>query len=64
VEARVRADMDSVRKGLRSGDIEKDTYERLNCATCEVTLETKNDPDALGTVRRCPECESEWQRIG
>ncbi len=56
--------MDSVRKGLRAGDIEKDTYERLNCAACEVTLETKNDPDALGTVRRCPDCGTEWQRIG
>ncbi len=63
-EARVGPSMDSVRKGLRSGDIEKDTYERLNCSGCEVTLETKNDPDALGKVRRCPECGKEWQRIG
>ncbi len=56
--------MDSVRKGLRAGDIEKDTYERLTCAACGVTLETKNDPDALGTVRQCPKCGTEWQRIG
>ena len=56
--------MDSVRKGLRSGDIEKDTYERLTCATCGEQLGTKNDPDAIATVRFCPECGSEWKKLG
>jgi hypothetical protein len=56
--------MESVRKGMRSGAIEKDTYERLNCAECDEELGTKNDPDEMGTVRFCPECGREWQRIG
>ncbi|MFT4944210.1 MAG: rRNA maturation endonuclease Nob1 [Halovenus sp.] len=56
--------MDSVRKGLRAGDIEKDTYERLQCAACEASLETRDDPDNVGQVRTCPECGSEWRRLG
>jgi hypothetical protein len=56
--------MQSVRKGLRSGAIEKDTYERLACADCEEELATKNDPDALGAVRVCPECGREWKKVG
>lgn len=55
--------MDSVRKALRSGDLEKDVFGRLNCADCEAELATKNDPDEIGSVRRCPECGSEWREL-
>lgn len=54
----------SVRKGLRDGDIEKDTYERLTCARCETTLQTEDDPDELHTVKRCPECGRRWKQLG
>ncbi len=56
--------MDSVRKGLRAGDLEKDTYGRLRCSACEETLETEDDPDEVGQIRSCPGCGSEWRRIG
>jgi NAD-dependent SIR2 family protein deacetylase len=56
--------MESVRKGLRSGKLEKDTYERLNCADCDEPLTTENDPEAIGKVRVCPECGMEWKEIG
>lgn len=55
--------MKSVRKALRDGTLEKDTYERLNCAECKQTLKTKNDPDEVGTVRVCPDCGGEWKEI-
>lgn len=55
--------MESVRKGLRAGEIEKDTYERLSCAECEAVLKTKNDPDEVGTVRLCPDCGREWREV-
>lgn len=55
--------MESVRKGLRNGSLEKDTYERLECAACGETLETKNDPDAIGKVRVCPSCGREWKEL-
>lgn len=56
--------MESVRKGLRSGAIEKDTYERLACADCGETLATENDPDKLETIRVCPECGKQWKKVG
>ncbi|MFB6142088.1 MAG: HVO_0758 family zinc finger protein [Halorientalis sp.] len=56
--------MESVRKGLRAGDIEKDTYQRLKCAECEQELGTKDDPDSISTVRFCPECGREWKKVG
>lgn len=56
--------MESVRKGLRAGDIEKDTYERLVCADCDEPLNTRSDPDDVGKVRRCAECGREWQQLG
>lgn len=56
--------MESTRKGLRSGDLEKDTYGRLTCTECEEHLDTKNDPDEIGRVRVCPECDSEWKEVG
>jgi hypothetical protein len=55
--------MKSTRKGLRDGELMKDTYERLNCAACEKTLKKKNDPDEVFSVRTCPECESEWKEL-
>jgi hypothetical protein len=55
--------MKSVRKGLREGDLERDTYERLMCAECETVLDTKNDPDEVGTVRTCPDCGRRWQEL-
>lgn len=56
--------MKSIRKGLRAGELEKDTYERLTCAECGQQLSTENDPDAVGRVRVCPECGREWQEVG
>jgi peptide subunit release factor 1 (eRF1) len=56
--------MESTRKGLRSGDLDKDTYGRLNCTECDVHLDTKNDPDEVGRVRVCPECGQEWKEVG
>lgn len=55
--------MKSVQKGLRDGDIEKDTYGRLSCCECEQNLQTVNDPDQLGHVRRCPECGIEFKEL-
>lgn len=55
--------MDSVRSGLRAGDLEKDNYGRLACTECEQELGTENDPDEIGKVRVCPECETKWQEM-
>lgn len=61
---RILIDMDSVRNGLRAGDLEKDTYERVLCAECNEELKTENDPDEIGSVRVCPECGRKWKQIG
>ncbi len=61
--ALVRQVMQSVQKGLRAGEIAKDTYDRLECAECGVQLTTKNDPEEVGSVRACPECGREWQQL-
>ncbi|MFB6126399.1 MAG: HVO_0758 family zinc finger protein [Halolamina sp.] len=55
--------MKSTRKGLRNGDLYKDTYERLACADCEQTLATDAAEDEVYTVRRCPECDGEWKEL-
>ena len=55
--------MKSTRKGLREGDLFKDTYERLNCADCEKVLKTENDPDEVFAVRVCPECNAEFKEL-
>jgi len=60
----IALDMKSVRKGLRQGDIEKDTYGRLSCTRCGDSLKSHNDPDTIGTVRTCPTCDGEWKEIG
>jgi len=55
--------MDSVRKALRAGDVEKDNYGRLSCTSCDEPLSTDNDPDEVGKVRVCPECGNEWKEL-
>lgn len=55
--------MKSVRKALRDGDLSKDNYGRLSCVDCDTTLKSRNDPSEIGTVRLCPNCESEWQEL-
>ncbi len=55
--------MKTVRKGLRDGDIEKDTYERLHCTNCEKPLKTNNEPGEVGSIRVCPECGAEWREL-
>ena len=56
--------MESIRKGLRSGAVEKDTYGRLRCTDCEEELTTANDPKAIGKVRSCPACDRAWKELG
>ena len=55
--------MKSTRKGLRDDELFKDTYERLNCAACEKTLKTEDDPDEVFSVRICPECNRRWKEL-
>lgn len=55
--------MKSTRKGLRGGELEKDTYDRLTCADCEETLKKRNDPDEIFSVRICPDCGTEWKEL-
>ncbi len=55
--------MQSVRKALRDGVLEKDTYERVVCGDCEETLKTENDPDQIGSVRVCPDCGGRWKEL-
>lgn len=56
--------MKSTQKGLRAGELEKDTYGRLLCADCEQDLDTENDPDVIGRVRVCPNCGGQWKEVG
>jgi predicted RNA-binding Zn-ribbon protein involved in translation (DUF1610 family) len=55
--------MESVRKGLRAGDIDKDTYGRLECARCSVRLGKKEDEDGVGFLHSCPDCGRVWRRM-
>jgi predicted RNA-binding Zn-ribbon protein involved in translation (DUF1610 family) len=55
--------MESVRKGLRAGDITKDTYDRLQCEACGSHLSTRDDPEEVGSVRACPDCGREWHQV-
>lgn len=55
--------MKSTRKGLRDGELFKDTYERLNCSECEMTLKKEDDPEEVYSVRICPECGQEWKEL-
>ncbi|ELZ91807.1 hypothetical protein C440_15884 [Haloferax mucosum ATCC BAA-1512] len=55
--------MKTTRKGLRDGELEKDTYERLTCSECGKSLKKKNDPDEVFSVRTCPKCGREWKEL-
>lgn len=55
--------MKSTRKALRDDDLFKDTYERLNCADCEMVLKTTTDTDTVFDVRTCPECGAEYKDL-
>lgn len=55
--------MDTVRKGLRNGDLQKDNYGRVACSTCDETLKKRSDPGEVGSVRVCPDCEAEWREL-
>ena len=55
--------MKTVRKALRDGELEKDTYERLVCADCEKQLKTRDNPDDVGSIRICEDCGAEWREI-
>ncbi|MFB6133244.1 MAG: HVO_0758 family zinc finger protein [Halanaeroarchaeum sp.] len=55
--------MDSVRAGLRSGELERDTYDRLVCASCGTQLKRRDDPDEIFDVRRCPECGAAYKQL-
>ncbi|MFA9517714.1 HVO_0758 family zinc finger protein [Halopenitus sp. H-Gu1] len=55
--------MKSTRKGLRDGDLKKDTYERLTCAKCDKTLKKENDPDEVFSVRVCAECGATYKEL-
>ena len=55
--------MKSVRRALRDGEVEKDTYGRLTCTGCAESVKTRNDPDEVFTVKVCPECDSEWKEL-
>jgi rRNA maturation endonuclease Nob1 len=56
--------MKSVRSALRKGEIEKDNYERLSCASCEKNLKTENPADELYSLKFCPECGRKWKQLG
>ncbi|MGA9402277.1 HVO_0758 family zinc finger protein [Haladaptatus sp.] len=53
--------MQSVRSGLRKGEVEKDTYGRLSCSDCRESLKTRNDPSEVYSARLCPDCGSKWR---
>lgn len=55
--------MQSVRKGLRSQEIIKDTYGRLQCAECGIDLAKRHIEDDIGSIMSCPECNKEWRRV-
>ncbi|AKH97097.1 HVO_0758 family zinc finger protein [Halanaeroarchaeum sulfurireducens] len=55
--------MESVRKGLRAGELERDTYDRLVCAECGTQLQREDAPDEIYTLRRCPNCGAEYKQI-
>lgn len=56
-------DMDSVQAGLRADDLERDTYDRLQCTACGSVLKTQDDSEGIGRKRVCPDCRSEWREL-
>ncbi|ELZ73091.1 MULTISPECIES: HVO_0758 family zinc finger protein [Haloferax] len=55
--------MKTTRKGLRDGELEKDTYGRLTCSECGESLKKKNDPDEVFSLRICADCGREWKEL-
>lgn len=55
--------MDSVQAGLRADDLERDTYDRLQCTACGSVLKTQDDSEGIGRKRVCPDCRSEWREL-
>ncbi|MFW5938040.1 MAG: HVO_0758 family zinc finger protein [Halanaeroarchaeum sp.] len=55
--------MESVRKGLRAGALERDTYDRLVCSACDANLDRENDPDEIYDVRECPDCGARFKEL-
>ena len=56
--------MKSVRRGLRDGELEKDTYGRLVYVESGKQLQTQDDPDSVYTIRICPETGQKWKEVG
>jgi hypothetical protein len=55
--------MDTIRKGLRAGDIEKDTYGRVRCSQCDISLTNESAPDEVFDIRECSECGRRWKEL-
>lgn len=55
--------MESIRRGLRDGAVEKDNYGRLSCTECDQSLSTRNDADVVGKVKACSDCGHEWKEL-
>jgi len=55
--------MKSTRKGLRDGELEKDSYGRITCSECDAKLKKANNPDEVFSVRSCPDCDKEWKEL-
>ena len=55
--------MKTTRKGLRDGELDKDTYGRLMCSDCGDSLKKTNDPDEVFALRICPNCGTEWKEL-
>jgi len=55
--------MKSVRKALRSGEIEKGNYDRLTCSSCGKNLKTENPEDELYQLKVCPDCGRKWKQL-
>ncbi len=55
--------MKSTRKGIRDGELEKDSYGRITCTECDVKLKKADDPDEIFAVRTCPDCDKEWKEL-
>lgn len=55
--------MDTVREGLRDGDIHRGRFERLACAACDRELTLTDDAEVIGNVMTCPGCGSKWQDL-
>ncbi len=55
--------MQSARKALRDGSIDKDSYGRLRCGECGTSLGTDDPDEEIYTIRRCPDCDGEWKEL-